>query len=192
MHKSSKNIDASSKYLGPDVYKRSKVHTEVQQSWSDLYVTVIRRLLRAACKLIHVFVRRGKETVVIMRQLLAPSFQHVLEQTTGICAPLVYMTFGSTHPLENPVWCGMSWSRNEHMVLLDSQNTSTHTHTQTPSVSLWTPHWVHTKRLLWGLVFLLTGGNLSGTFSFNRHLGGEFIEEMPTDADVGDSGWSRT
>lgn len=126
MHKFPKNIGASSKYLGPDVYKRSKVHTEVQQSWSDLYVTVIRRLLRTACKLIHVFVRRGKETVVIMRQHLAPSLRHVLEQTTGICAPLVYMTFGSTHPLENPVWCGMSWSRNEHMVLLDNQNTHTH------------------------------------------------------------------
>jgi len=47
MHKFSKNLDASSKYLGPDVYKRSKVHTEVQQSWSDLYVTAIRRLLLA-------------------------------------------------------------------------------------------------------------------------------------------------
>jgi hypothetical protein len=30
---------------------------------------------------------------------------------------------------------------------------------------------------------LLTGGNLSGTFSFNRHLGGD--EEMPNDADIG-------
>ena len=104
MHKFSKNID-SSKYLGPDVYKRSKVHTEVPKSWSDLYVIVIQRLLVAACKLIHacVGVCRGKETVKITLQYLAPPLQYVLDQTTGICAPLVYMTFCSTHPLENPV-----------------------------------------------------------------------------------------
>jgi len=103
MHKFSKNIDASSKYLGPDVYKRSKALTEVQQSWSDLYVTAIRRLLVAACKLINVFVCGGKETVIIVLQYLVPPLQHVLDQTTRICAPLVYITFCSTHPLENPV-----------------------------------------------------------------------------------------
>jgi len=86
MHKFSKNIDASSKYLGPDVYKRSKVHTEVQRSWSDLYVTVIRRLMLAACQLIHVFVCRGKETVIIMQQYLAPQL-HVLDQRPEFVHP---------------------------------------------------------------------------------------------------------
>jgi hypothetical protein len=76
--------------------------------------------LVARSKLIQVFVCRGKEAVIIMLQHLAPPLQHVLEQTTKICAPLVYMTFSSTHPLEDPVWCGMSWNRNEHMVLLDN------------------------------------------------------------------------
>lgn len=135
MHKFSKNIDASSKYLGPDVYKRSKVHTEVQRSWSDLYVTAIRRLMLASCQLINVFVCRGKETVIIMLQYLAPQL-HVLDQKTRICAPLVCMTFGSTHPLERPVWCGLSWSRNEHTAVLDNQNTSTHIHTHTIYISL--------------------------------------------------------
>jgi len=124
MHKFPKNIDASSKYLGSDVYKRSKFHTEVQRSWSTLYVTVIRRLLLAACQLMNVFVCRGKETVIIMQQYLAPPLQRVLDQ--NLCTPGVYdIWFDSPPP--KPVWCGMSRSRNEHTAVLDNQNTSTHT-----------------------------------------------------------------
>jgi len=78
MHKFSKIIDASTKYLGPRCVQSSKVHTEVQRSWSDLYVTVIGRLLLAACQLIHVFVCRGKETVIILQQYLGSQLQRVL------------------------------------------------------------------------------------------------------------------
>jgi hypothetical protein len=66
------------------------------------------------------------------------------------------------------------------MILLDNQNTSTHIH----SLHFFEHHTVYTQD-----VFLLTGGNLSGTFLFNRHLGGEFIKWVPTDADVGNCGW---
>ena len=184
MHKFSKNIDASSKYLGPDVYKRSKALTEVQQSWSDLYVTAIRRLLVAACKLINVFVCGGKETVIIVLQYLVPPLQHVLDQ--NLCTPGVYNLLFDSPPRKS---CVM-WTVLKQEWTYGCTWQSEHQHTHTHSLYLSEHHTVYTQDVfLWGPVFLLTGGNLSGTFSCNRHIGGEFIEGVPTDADGGNSGW---
>jgi hypothetical protein len=126
-----------------------------------------------ACKLTHVFVCRGKETVIIMLQIFGATVTTCTRtDDRDLCTPGVYDLWFDSPPRKSCVmwnvlkqdWtCGCTWQNTR-------KQTQTHTHKQ--SVFLWTPHCVHTRHLLWGPAFLPTGGNLSGAFSFNRHLGG--------------------